>query len=324
MRVAVVGLATSHPFTDAYVLRALERVELVVVEPDDARAERYLRENDATRVVSVEAAVAAGVDVATVTTRPDATASSVRALLSAGVPVFCNKPAVVTAAQLDALDEAVDVAPDRFFTGSVLRLAPRVRELAELVATGDSPPLLARATVHHDIGGYLEPERRWQDDPAVGGGTLLSLGLHGIEMLDTVLGPGLAPVGGTSAALHHTSTLSEDCGLMLLRAPSGAAAAIEVIGAATEEQYAVEVHTASTTLRAVVPDPAVCAAEPGRDGRWAQLTELGYVDTMRAVLALAGGAAPPWGWARSREVMRAHLAGVRMARAAWTGASTIR
>ncbi|MBB5920901.1 putative dehydrogenase [Actinoalloteichus hoggarensis] len=300
MRIGFLGLAHSHPFTDAGVARSLGVDDIVVWSDEPERLARFRGDHPCRVVDSPAALLAARPDVVVVTMRPAAAPEAVRRVLAAGIPCFGNKLLAVDERGLDTLDAAVAQAPDRFLTTSVLRFSPAVAELSARVAPGDV--LAARAEVAHDIGAFLAPERAWQDDPATGGGTLLSVGLHGIELLDAVLRPqtGFSPVAALGAARVH-DTASEDVGVLLLRGPDGLPATVEVVGVGPGERYAVTLHTSSGRAEAVLE---------GADPREA----LGYRGTMRAVLRMAAGASSEVDWTRSRAVLHAAIRSARTAR----------
>ncbi|PZF90124.1 Gfo/Idh/MocA family protein [Micromonospora deserti] len=283
MRIAIAGLATSHPYTDARTLGA--DAELVVWEPDPQRLARFRAEQpDAVVVPDLAALLATGPDgvVLTVPTAqvPDALAQ----VLDRKLPCFVNKPAAATAGQLDRLERVVAKAPELVLTSSVLRFAP------DFVAF-DVPReevLAVRATVRHDVGLWATGYNPWQDDPAVGGGTLVMMGLHGVELLVALLGPAVRLVGATATVRQHHGLRSEDTGLLAVRWDDGVPGSVEVLGVSAGEAYEVTVHTAAGERRVVLSGGA---------------DELGYRATVDAFLGMVRGAPSPVPWAQTRAVL---------------------
>ncbi|MEU3274466.1 Gfo/Idh/MocA family oxidoreductase [Saccharomonospora sp. NPDC006951] len=296
MRIGFAGLAHSHPFTDAAVARAQGVEDIVVYSEEPERLALFRHEHECHVAASLGDLLATRPGVVIVTAKPAEVPGLAEAVLGAGIPCFANKVLAVDETQLAALDRVVREHSSRFFTSSVLRFSPAV---AELTAALIEPPLVARATVRHDIAAFLRPERAWQDDPREGGGTLVSVGLHGLELLDAVAGEGMRTVSALRATRVRASA-SEDTGTVLLRWPDGTLGSVELIGAGTE-RYEVAVQTASGELRRTLTGPD-------------QLTALGYRDTMRAVLRMADGDAPAVPWPRSRQVLLAGLEAARLAR----------
>ncbi|MGW9206977.1 Gfo/Idh/MocA family protein [Embleya sp. NPDC055664] len=302
MRLAFAGFAHSHPFTDAGVARDLGVGEIDGWDGGEpGRFAAFRKLHTCEPAASLAELIARRPDAVVVTVRPALIAATVARVLRAGLPCFVNKPAAASASALAELDRAVAGHEERFLTSSVLRFAPAVVDLAERLA--GRRVLGARALVRHDIAGFLTPERAWQDDPAEGGGTLVSLGLHGAELLDAVAGPGARAVAASRSVLVHPATRSEDTGTILVGWPDGRPGTIEVSGAGGEEVYEVAVQTEDgvhTTRLGGAPD-------------WQEA--LGYRATMRTILAMAGGAASPLPWSRSRAVLECAVDAATMARA---------
>ncbi|WP_165912906.1 Gfo/Idh/MocA family protein [Tamaricihabitans halophyticus] len=296
MRIGFAGLAHSHPFTDAGVARSEGVEDIVVCSTEPDRLAMFQQQYDCHVVHSLAELLAAGPDVVIVTARPGKATALIEGVLAAGVPCFANKVVAANEVQLEELDRVVSGHPGRFCTSSVLRFSPAV---VELKAQLSEPALLVRATVRHDISAFLRPERAWQDDPQQGGGTLVSVGLHGVELLDAVLGEGARTVSALRAS-HVHPTNSEDTGAVLLRWPTGALGSIELVGAGTEH-YAISAQTATQELHHALAGPD-------------KLTALGYRDAMRAILRMAEGEPAPVPWQRSREVLRAVLEAAKLAR----------
>src|SRR5690606_24217140 len=76
-------------------------------------------------------------------------------------------------------------------TASVLQFAPAIVSLSEHVNA--STVRGVRVLAQHDIGMFLEPDRKWQDTPTEGGGTLVTVGYHAWAMVNGVF-PGASAV----------------------------------------------------------------------------------------------------------------------------------
>ncbi|MGW5382110.1 hypothetical protein [Nocardia sp. NPDC003963] len=297
MRIGFAGVAHSHPFSDARNARTLGVTELAVWDPDDrSRRADFVREQQADTHESLAALLDWEPDVVIVTPRPHRIAPVVAAVLDRGIACFLNKVPAADAAALAALDAAVGDRSGRFLTCSVLRFAPGIRALA--AELGGVEPIAAHISVRHGIDAFTTNERRWQDDPAAGGGTAVSMGLHAWEMLDTVLGREVTPLGGVTSRIPGSATISENVAALHAVAAGGVPVSVDIVGAGTGECYEVVVHTESGVRRVSLEPPG----------------SLGYLDCLRAVLAMAEGAPPPVPWPRSRAVVRTTLAAAQLAR----------
>ncbi|MFC6016277.1 Gfo/Idh/MocA family protein [Plantactinospora solaniradicis] len=283
MRISIAGLATSHPYADARTLR--RHADLVVWEPDPQRLARFLDEHpDATVAPDLAALLDSRPDGVVLTVPPPQVPGALAQVLDRALPCFVNKPAAATVEQLDQLGRVVSTAPELVLSTSVLRFAPDFAAFA----VPREEVLAVRATVRHDVGLWATGYNPWQDDPAIGGGTLVMMGLHGVELLVALLGPAVRLVGAATATRSYDTLRSEDTGLLTLQWSDGVPGTVEVLGVSEGEAYEVTVHT-STGERRV-------ALHGGED-------ELGYRATIEAFLAMVGGAASPVPWAQTRAVL---------------------
>lgn len=284
VRIALAGLATSHPYTDA---RTLSRhAELVVCEQDPERLGRFTAEHPRAKVAGSLAEVLAGPLDGVVLTVPNPQVPAALAeVLETGLPCFVNKPAAASRAQLEQLDRLP--IHDRVLSGSVLRFAP-----AFAGARVERDEVLAvRATVRHDVGMWATGYNAWQDTPGEGGGTMVTMGIHGVELLVALLGPEVRLVGAAGARRHYATLRSEDTGVMALRWDDGITGTVEVLGVSESESYSVTLHTRDGSETIVI--------EGGDD----VVRGLGYEGTIEAFLAMVNGAPSPVPWAETRAVL---------------------
>lgn len=283
MLIALAGLATSHPFTDA---RTLSRcADLLVWEPDADRLGRFRTEHpDAVVAADLDALLAARPDGVVLTVPTPDVAALLEKVLAQGLPCFVNKPAAATLDQLDALRRVVSVAPELVLSSSVLRFAP---DFTRFAVTREAV-LAVRATVRHDVGLWATGYNSWQDDPAAGGGTLVTMGIHGVELLVALLGPAVRLVGAANAVRSYATLRSEDTGLLALQWSDGVPGTVEVLGVAEGEGYEVTVHTAAGEHRVVLAG--------GEEA-------LGYRATIEAFLRMVAGQPSPVPWEQTHAVL---------------------
>ncbi|TMR94266.1 Gfo/Idh/MocA family protein [Nonomuraea basaltis] len=284
MRVALAGLATTHPYTDARTLT--RHAELVVWERDPERLRRFTEEHPGAKVAgSLGEALAAGPDGVVLTVPNPQVPEALARVLETGLPCFVNKPAAATRAQLDALDRLA--IHERVLSSSVLRFAPAFAG----VRVDPGEVLAVRATVRHDVGMWATGYNAWQDTPGEGGGTMVTMGIHGVELLVALLGPDVRLVGAAGAKRHYQGLRSEDTGVMALRWGSGITGTVEILGVSEGESYGVTLHRRDGSDTIVI--------ESGDD----PVTGLGYEGTIDAFLSMVRGAPSPVPWAQTRAVL---------------------
>ncbi|GAA1206090.1 hypothetical protein [Rhodoglobus aureus] len=251
------GLAHSHPFTDAANLVRLkeQNVEVDVVgvyDSDASQADIFAERFACTAASTLEALITLDADLFIVTARPhEITVYAETLLRETSEPLFFNKVVAANHTQLTNWIAAIDSAPERVGTASVLRFAPRVRELAEQITGAEIWGL--RILVQHDIAMFLAEDRRWQDDPELGGGTLVTVGTHAWEIVDQLL-PQATLASSAHGWIHHalnSASSSEETAQLTgsLVTPEGESVrfALTVTGTPGPEVYAVDVFTSTGT-----------------------------------------------------------------------------
>lgn len=248
LRLGLLGLGFSHPFTFAKLIRDGElqpaegkppswrqaRIECIWDYQSD-RAQGFATEYGGRVVERPEHLLDAGIDAVLVETYNGEHAAYALPFLEAGIPTFIDKPLCTTAADLRLiLNAAAQRHGISLMSCSSLRFLPAVAALRELIDGGDLGTLLAsRATVSHSVAGYMKEPSIWQDDVLLGGGTIVNMGIHGMEPLVALLGPDLVAVTCVANKRHFTMSRSEDTALVTLRWANGVMATLEIYSGAS-------------------------------------------------------------------------------------------
>ena len=133
-----------------------------------------------------------GIDALYVATPNHLHLAPVRAAVAAGVPVLCEKPVAATLADAEAIGQAV--GGHLYGTAFDQRHHPAHREMARLIADGAIGRLTAVRIVYACwVGPDWSPSSfkgdNWRADPAAaGGGAVIDLALHGLDLAQLLLG----------------------------------------------------------------------------------------------------------------------------------------
>jgi predicted dehydrogenase len=150
----------------------------------DKRAERFAATVGGAVMPSATAVVEQS-DVIWICTPTSAHRSAVDAALSAGRPIFCEKPLATDLARAESLVGAVAAAGVAAQSGLVLRSAPVFRTLRDLVAKGTfGRPMAAifRDDQFFPIQGHYASQ--WRADVSqAGGGCLIEHSIHDLDIL---------------------------------------------------------------------------------------------------------------------------------------------
>lgn len=293
--IGFIGLATSHPYADAATIIARHPDAAVQVwEPDPERMAVFLERFPQARVhETLTGIVDAELDGAIVSVPPPGIALAVAAIAERDFPAFINKPAAATLAQLDAVDAVVRPIAERVLSTSVLRFAEPVRQLAERIDL--ARVLSARAVVRHDVARWLAGSTDWQDDVEVGGGSIVTMGIHGMELLVVLLGADVEVTSSLGEVRHLHGLKSEDTAVIGLRWSNGILGTIDVIGVTETESYSVALETVDGTVTIDLPSGGT---DPfGYEKAIDQF--LGMVDASRRGRAVVS----PVPWAETRAIL---------------------
>jgi predicted dehydrogenase len=246
LRLGMMGLGFSHPTTFAKLLRdnTLQPAEgksatwrqahvEYIWDYQPERAQAFASEYGAQVVSSPKEILDAGVDAIMVETYNGEHAEYALPFLEAGVPTFIDKPICTTPEDLRRILNAAKRHGTKLMSCSSLRFHPAAGTLRSLIANGDLGTLLAvRATASHSIRNYMNEPNTWQDDIPMGGGTIVNMGIHGMEPLVAILGPDLVSATCIADKRHFTTSRSEDTALITLRWRNGVMATLEIYSGA--------------------------------------------------------------------------------------------
>lgn len=212
---AIVGLASSHPERLAILLSRRGVRIATVWDQDRERAAALAQRCDSTSITDWHDTPLA-VDVIILGDALDEKIDHIVHFTSAGVPVYICKPAVGTPGAADRL--LTSLAPEApAFSLSPLYFAPAVTHLADETARlGDVSG--ASLVLEHNGHGYLSGRGAWQSDASRGGGSLVHTGLHGLDMLQRILGQAPRPhavVSSSSKKPEEFATLAS-CGAIAI------------------------------------------------------------------------------------------------------------
>lgn len=171
---------------------------------------------------SLEELLAEGLDGIVIATPSALHAEQAVAALRAGVPVFCQKPLGLAAAETRAVVDAAREAGLLLGVDLSYRHAIAVRRARAAIEAGEIGEVYAVELAFHNAYG---PDKQWFYDPALaGGGCVVDLGTHLVDLALWCLGrPRVAHV--EARLLHHGGHAVEDYAVALLDLAGGRAGA---------------------------------------------------------------------------------------------------
>jgi predicted dehydrogenase len=192
--VAVVGCGA---IARQYHLRALRRIRsarvVAVADPDAGARERAARMSKAEPLADIGAVLARRDVEAVVVCAPNAAhAELAMAVAGAGRHLYLEKPLAVATASGEAIVTAVERSGVVAAVGLSFRFDPLYLRARELIASGTLGRLREISTVFREPAPGGMPE--WKRSRASGGGVLLDLGTHHLDLLTWLTGDALLSV----------------------------------------------------------------------------------------------------------------------------------
>ena len=192
---------------------------IAVFNPTRSTNEAVAREFGARPCVALEDLLASDVDAIYVASPPNVHREQSLACARAGKHVLCEKPLGLTVSDAEAIVEACTRAGVRLGTAFMMRFHAQHQAALELIREGKlGQPVFGRAQLscwYPPIAGA------WRQDPALGGGgSLMDMGGHCIDLLEMFFGPVKAVSCFTNRTVHRYH--SEDSAIASLRFASGA------------------------------------------------------------------------------------------------------
>ena len=163
----------------------------------------------------------AAIDAVYIASPNDAHRSMVEAAASARIPVLCEKPMATTVADARAMVAACERTATRYATAFDQRFHPAHRHLADLIAAGRLGTVTAVRIAYCCWVGREFGGENWRIDPArAGGGALMDLAPHGLDLASVLLGDTIVDVAAMGQSRVHDYAV-EDGAMLIARTAGG-------------------------------------------------------------------------------------------------------
>jgi oxidoreductase len=190
MRIRTVLVGFGWSGREIWLPRLLARDDYEVVaavDPDPATREAFTAATDRPAFADIDALQAGDADLALVAAPNHVHASIAQSLLERGFATFVDKPVCLTTTEADVLADAEQEGSGPLLAGSASRYRADVVELVKLV-----PELgrLRNVDLVWKRARGVPQSRGWFTNRAqAGGGVLLDLGWHLLDVLEEIVGP---------------------------------------------------------------------------------------------------------------------------------------
>jgi predicted dehydrogenase len=287
MKIAVVGLAYSHPYTYTQILQRTGHLVTHVWDDVPERLEEFSGKFGVPAVRDPGDIPADKINGIICTSHLPERIDHAVMFLEKGVPTYTSKPAAISLDQLERIASTVRRTGTPWFSTSVLRYAPAVLSLKSYLDKGRAGTLIqVRATSCHYISHYMQEPGIWQDDPRRGGGSIINMGIHALEMLSVLVGPRVRRVWCQAGRRFHQESLSEDAAVIGLEWEDGLPGVIEIPCGVKGELFGVEIFGREAILKFSIPKGDIQEASGAALGDADPWVEFGYAGTMEAFVGM--------------------------------------
>jgi predicted dehydrogenase len=233
MRLGIIGAGA---IAQSYI-RALETCPMAklhaVVDPrpdvaravaESARCESYASHLDLAEREDCDAVI--------VCTPPSSHADIALTFLAKGVPVLCEKPLSTDVATARALCEQAQNKGASLAMASKFRYVDDVIRAKSIIASGLVGDVIL---VENTFAATVNMSRRWNSDPAIGGGgVLIDNGTHSVDIVRYLVGPVLEVMAVEGKRIQDLPV--EDTVALFMRTEGGADARIDLSWSIDKEQ----------------------------------------------------------------------------------------
>jgi predicted dehydrogenase len=225
------GIARRRTIPEGIVPASNARLT-AVYNPTQATNEAVGREFGARACATVEELLASEVDAIYIASPPHVHLEQARACAAAGKHVLCEKPLALSVGDAEAMIAACRQADVRLGTAFMMRFHAQHQAALGLIRAGQlGQPVFARAQLSC---WYPPMPGAWRQDPAVsGGGSLMDMGGHCIDLLEMFFGPVRSVSCLTNRTVHRYA--SEDSAVASLRFANGALGVVDTFFCMTDE-----------------------------------------------------------------------------------------
>jgi predicted dehydrogenase len=204
VRVGLAGLGFMGG-THAQCHAALPNAELVAVaDPEEDRRRRFAEQYGAKAFKSLEDMLTADIDMVDICMPTYLHCEAVQAAAKAKKHILCEKPMALTAAECDAMIDAVEKAGVQFMVAHVIRFWPEYTVIKQILDSGRFGAIRWMSASRFSP----PPTWSWQEwifDPRRSGGAVLDLHIHDLDFL--------AWIGGLPKSVYCSGVKAKRGGL---------------------------------------------------------------------------------------------------------------
>jgi predicted dehydrogenase len=243
MKFGIIGLSLSHPYAFADILIKQGHSISFVWDSNIEKSEEFAKRYNSAAVDDFSKIASKDADGVFIESQSCLHCSFAKTFIKKKIPVFIDK---VMSLDISELNETIRLARENntiVMSSSAVRYMPEYIKLREEIADGRLGRVVAvSADVRHDMKGYLEEPNTWQDDPEKSGGEIMNFGIHGIEPVYSMLGPGVEWVHCIKSKAVYDEALSEDMAFINIRFNNNSTGTVNLISCINDYGFSMKAY----------------------------------------------------------------------------------
>ena len=240
-RIGIVGLGLKNPYTYTPILRKMGADVVAVYDDYISLSSAFAREMDSSLVTNIED-YPTDIDGVIITSINSKHIGYAKRFLDKGIPCLIEKP--LTNNPDDAITFINEFYDAPWFSSSPLRFSPLYRKMARDILSSEEKLNWIRSSVCHTMEFFLsDPQKRWHDDYALGGGMLVDIGIHAIELLNMMKKEEVREIRYLKSNSNYKESLSSDNHHVTIIYEDDSMASLDLLCATNHLDYSIDAYS---------------------------------------------------------------------------------
>lgn len=239
-RIGIVGLGLKNPYTYTPILRELGADVVAVFDDYLPLSEAFAKDMGASLITTIEE-YPLNIDGVIVTSINSNHIKYAKYFLDKGIPTLIEKP--LSNSSEDALQFCRVYYDYPWFSSSPLRFSPLYQKMRDDIHSSGEKLNYIRVEVCHTMEHFLsDPQKRWHDDYSLGGGMLIDIGIHAVELLNMMKSGAIRRIEYLKGRSNYKNSISSDNHHVTILYEDETMASIDLLCATNHLDYSVEAY----------------------------------------------------------------------------------
>lgn len=246
-KIGIIGLGLKNPYTYAPILKLLDAKPTCVWDTYENSAQDYAKRFDCALIQDINNFPMDEVDGVIIESINSEHLSLARRFVTQGIPTFIEKPMSNDPNEVFNFLDEFPTAP--YFSASPLRFSPTYLELRNgIYGRRHDDIRLCKVSIYHTMAHFLANEQKiWHDKPSEGGGMLIDIGIHAIELMNMFMQKPYIDIQYMKSNSYYKQSESGDTHSITIEYQDGSIGQISLLCATDYLDYAVEAYCENNT-----------------------------------------------------------------------------